>query len=79
MDADLHQRPATTLSVEPESDILLDEDYGVETEDNGVPLRPPKVLIDPGQFCYNRRISVVALPVFLLMLSMVGETYVFFS
>ena len=78
MDADLHQRPATT-SVEPESDILLDEDYGVETEDNGVPLRPPKVLIDPGQFRYNRRISVVALPVFLLMLSMVGETYVFFS
>jgi hypothetical protein len=52
---------------------------GVETEDNGVPLRPPKVLIDPGQFRYNRRISVVALPVFLLMLSMVGETYVFFS
>ena len=79
MDADLHQRPATTLSVEPESDILLDEDYGVETEDNGVPLRPPKVLIDPGQFRYNRRISVVALPVFLLMLSMVGETYVFFT
>ena len=78
MDADLHQRPATT-SVETESDILLDEDYGVETEDNGVPLRPPKVLIDPGQFRYNRRISVVALPVFLLMLSMVGETYVFFS
>jgi hypothetical protein len=36
MDADLHQRPATTLSVEPESDILLDEDYGVETEDSHI-------------------------------------------
>lgn len=76
MDADLHQRPATTLSVEPESDISLDDNYGVETEDNGVPLRPPKILMDPGQFLYNRRISVVALPVFLLMLSMVGETLV---
>ncbi|CAG2185307.1 unnamed protein product [Mytilus edulis] len=77
MEADLHQRPSQTLSDDIDTDVPLGEEaYEAEIENNGDILEPPKVLVDPGPFLYNRRVCVVALPVFLLMLSMVGETLV---
>lgn len=73
MDTDLHHRSGFADNEDTEVPLTDEEVYGAEVENNGHVISPPKVLVDPGRFRYNRRLSVVALPVFLLMLSMVGE------
>lgn len=73
MDTDIHHR--TALSDDQQTDIpLLVGNNGLDLEDSNEPVRSRKLLVDPGPFRYNRRVCVVALPVFILMLSMVGET-----
>lgn len=71
---DLHQRTGYQDNYDIGlEDEINDDDYAADAEDNGEIPHRHRILYDPGQFRYNRKVCVAAIPCLLILLAVCGE------